>query len=48
MESIFLAGNVNEYLFHPTDEEYEKLKSMYTSIKNRSGTTKRLAIHWKI
>ena len=42
MESIFLAGNVNEYLFHPTDEEYEKLKSMYTSIKNRSGTTKKI------
>lgn len=42
MESIFLAGNINEYLFHPTDEEYEKLKSMYTSIKNRSGTTKKI------
>ena len=43
MESIFLAGNnINEYLFHPTDEEYEKLKSMYKSIKNRSGTTKKI------
>ena len=43
MESIFLAGNnINEYLFHPTDKEYEKLKSMYKSIKNRSGTTKKI------
>lgn len=43
MESIFLAdNNINEYLFHPTDEEYEKLKSMYKSIKNRSGTTKKI------
>ena len=43
MESIFLAGNnINEYLFHPTDEEYEKLKSMYKSIKNCTGTTKKI------
>ena len=42
MESIFRAGNINEYLFHPTDEEYEKLKSMYKSIKKRSGTTKKI------
>ena len=42
MESIFLAGNINEYLFHPTDEEYEKLKDMYGSIKKRSGTTKKI------
>lgn len=43
MESIFLAGNnINEYLFHPTYKEYEKLKSMYKSIKNRSGTTKKI------
>lgn len=42
MESIFRAGNINEYLFHPTDEEYEKLKSMYKLIKKRSGTTKKI------
>ena len=42
MESIFRADNINEYLFHPTDEEYEKLKSMYKSIKKRSGTTKKI------
>lgn len=42
MESIFLAGNINEYLFHPTDEEYDKLKRMYNSIKEKSGTTKEI------
>ena len=42
MESIFLAGNINEYLFHSTDEEYEKLNDMYGSIKKRSGTTKKI------
>lgn len=39
MESIFLAGNINEYLFHPTDEQYKKLSDMYQSVKNGSGTT---------
>ncbi len=42
METIFLAGNVNEYLFHPTDDEYQKLKDMYVSIANRKGTTKKI------
>ena len=42
MESIFLAGNINEYLFHSTDEEYEKLNDMYGSIKKRTGTTKKI------
>lgn len=42
MEAIFLAGNVNEYLFHPTNAEYEKLKKMYNSIKNPIGTTKKI------
>lgn len=42
MENIFLAGNVNEYLFHPTDAQYQKLKDMYASIERRSGTTKKI------
>ena len=42
MEAIFLAGNINEYLFHPTDEEYQKLKDMYDSISCRNGTTKKI------
>lgn len=42
METIFLAGNVNEYLFHPTDDEYQKLKDMYVSIASRKGTTKKI------
>ena len=42
METIFLAGNVNEYLFHPTDEEYQKLRDMYASIASRKGTTKKI------
>lgn len=42
METIFLAGNVNEYLFHPTDEEYQKLRDMYASIISRKGTTKKI------
>lgn len=42
MESIILAGGINEYLFHPTDDEYEKLKDMYKAIENRSGTTKKI------
>lgn len=42
METIFLAGNINEYLFHPTDDEYQKLKDMYSSIASRKGTTKKI------
>ena len=42
MESIFLAGGINEYFFHPTNDEYEKLKNMYKAIENRSGTTKKI------
>ena len=42
MESIFLTGGINEYLFSPTEEEYLYLKDMYTSIKSRKGTTKKI------
>lgn len=42
MESIFLAGGVNSYLFHPTDEEYEELLRMYDAINNVTGTTKKI------
>lgn len=42
MEHIFLAGNLNEYLFHPTDEQYQKLKDMYATIASRRGTTKKI------
>jgi hypothetical protein len=42
MESIFLAGSINEYLFSPTEEEYLHLKKMYSSIKSRKGTTKKI------
>lgn len=42
MESIFLAGGINEYLFSPTEEDYLHLKKMYNSIKNRKGTTKKI------
>lgn len=43
MESIFLAGgNVNEYFFHPTDLEYQELNRMYSAIKSRTGTTKKI------
>lgn len=39
MEEIFLAGNVNEYLFHPKEEEYDELLRMYNNIESREGTT---------
>ena len=42
MEEIFLAGNVNEYLFHPKEEEYDKLLRMYNNIESREGTTKKI------
>ena len=42
MESIFLAGGINEYLFCPTEEDYLRLKSMYVAIKSRKGTTKKI------
>ena len=42
MESIFLAGGVNKYFFHPTDDEYKKLEEMYKAVKNSSGTTKKI------
>ncbi len=40
MESVFLAGGVNEYLFHLTDEQYQHLSNMYARVKSRKGTTK--------
>lgn len=40
MESVFLAGGVNEYLFHLTDEQYQHLSDMYARVKSRKGTTK--------
>lgn len=43
MESIFTTGhNLNEYLFHPTDEQYEELERRYNLIKEKSDTTKKI------
>lgn len=42
MESIFLAGGINEYLFCPSEEDYLHLKDMYASIKSRKGTTTKI------
>ena len=40
MENVFLAGGVNDYLFHLTDEQYQHLSDMYARVKSRKGTTK--------
>lgn len=40
MESIFLAGGVNEYLFHLSDEKGKYFSEMYERVKNHRGTTK--------
>lgn len=42
MESVFLAGSVNEYLFQLTDEQYKHLSDMYARVKSRKGTTKKI------
>lgn len=42
MESVFLAGGVNEYLFHLSDEQYQYLSDMYARVKSRKGTTKNI------
>lgn len=42
LESIILAGGINEHLFHPTEEEYNRLSEMYVRIKSRQGTTKKI------
>ncbi len=40
MESVFLAGGVNEYLFQLSDEQYRHLLDMYIKVENHKGTTK--------
>lgn len=40
MESIFLAGGINEYLFCPTEAQYVRLGELYESVARRHGTTK--------
>lgn len=40
MDSIFRAGSVNEYLFEPCEEDYLRLKEMYSSVKKGGKTTK--------
>lgn len=42
MESVFLAGGVNEYLFQLTDEQYQYLSNMYARVNSRKGTTKKI------
>lgn len=37
MAQIFQAGGVNEYLFHPTDEQYNDLSSLYSRVMKASG-----------
>ena len=40
LRNIMLNGGINEFLFHPTDEEYAELQQMYEKIKIHNGTTK--------
>lgn len=42
MESVFLAGGVNEYLFQLSDEQYQHLADMYVRVENHKGTTKNI------
>lgn len=42
MESIFLAGGINAYLFSPTEEDYLRLKALYNNVASRKGTTKKV------
>lgn len=42
LESVFLAGGVNEYLFQLTDEQYQHLSDMYARVRSRKGTTKKI------
>ncbi|MBO5524630.1 MAG: hypothetical protein J5986_13325 [Roseburia sp.] len=42
LESVFLAGGVNEYLFQLTDEQYQHLSDKYAKVKSRKGTTKKI------
>lgn len=42
LESVFLAGGVNEYLFQLSDEQYQHLSDMYARVKSRKGTTKKI------
>ncbi|PWJ09965.1 hypothetical protein [Ruminococcus flavefaciens] len=37
MDRIFQAGGVNEYLFHPTDEQYIALSNLYSRVMNAEG-----------
>lgn len=42
MESIFLAGGINEYLFQLSDEKCKYFSEMYERVKNHKGTTKNI------
>lgn len=42
VESVFLAGGVNEYLFQLSNEQYQYLSDMYVRVENRKGTTKNI------
>ena len=37
MAQIFQAGGINEYLFHPTDDQYSDLSNLYSRVVNASG-----------
>lgn len=40
LENILLAGGVNEYLFSPTEDEYQELQKMYDAVFEVSPTKK--------
>ncbi len=42
MESIFLAGGVNEHLFRLSEEQYQYFLSMYERVRKHKGTTKNI------
>lgn len=37
MAQIFQAGGVNEYLFHPTDKQYDDLSNLYLRVMKAGG-----------
>lgn len=40
MAQIFQAGGINEYLFHPNDDQYSDLSNLYSRVMKCKGTTK--------
>ncbi len=42
MESIFLAGGINDYLFQLSEEKYRYFSDLYERVKNHKGTTKNI------